>query len=587
MKNKITVFKNIVPLRLCAIALAAVVGLVLGCESDIMDINIDPDNPDNGSLTDPVWPTEFMWKDTSGGSRWQLEGDVIVFKTESDVSTLIIGQSAALYLLKSINFDTYTVQADGEPEWTFKAEVLDADNAELTISKSQRNAADNNPMLKDGKYNKYPAPVSPGSDDNNDSGDALVPDSTGSDGNGDAPVPGSPGSDGSGDTPDAPKTKVITGRNISTEWAAIVAEVTAERKYVILDLSGCTAIGNIIYGASTPAGNDFNYISKKQYIKGIILPSTLTTIWDRAFYGCSGLTSVTIPSGVTSIGEYAFYGCSGLTSVTIPSGATSIENGAFQNCSGFASVDIPSGVTSIGEYAFSGCSGLTSVTIPSGVTSIGRNAFFMQATGKSRRASGVTSIGRNAFYGCSGLTSVTIPSGVTSIGQSAFSGCSGLTSITIPSGASIEYSAFSGCTGLTSITIPSGVTSIGQSAFAGCGLASITIPSGVTSIGESAFYGCSGLTSVDIPSSVTSIENGAFQNCSLASITIPSGVTSIGQSAFAGCGLASGVTFVPASIANFHIYAFNGDLQSAYSSGGAGTYISSYQYYNYVWTKQQ
>ncbi|MQN82989.1 leucine-rich repeat domain-containing protein, partial [Segatella copri] len=90
----------------------------------------------------------------------------------------------------------------------------------------------------------------------------------------------------------------------------------------------------------------------------------------RAFYGCSGLTSLTIPSSVTSIGEGAFYGCSGLTSLIIPSSVTEIGELAFYGCSGLTSLTIPSGVTSIGYDAFYGCSGLTSLTIPSGVTSI-------------------------------------------------------------------------------------------------------------------------------------------------------------------------------------------------------------------------
>ena len=56
----------------------------------------------------------------------------------------------------------------------------------------------------------------------------------------------------------------------------------------------------------------------------LIIPSTIsyngttysvTSIGDRAFYYCSGLTSVTIPNGVTSIGGSAFYGCNGLTSI--------------------------------------------------------------------------------------------------------------------------------------------------------------------------------------------------------------------------------------------------------------------------------
>ncbi|MDY3977516.1 MAG: leucine-rich repeat protein [Candidatus Onthomorpha sp.] len=56
----------------------------------------------------------------------------------------------------------------------------------------------------------------------------------------------------------------------------------------------------------------------------LIIPSTIsyngttysvTSIGDRAFYYCSGLTSVAIPNGVTSIGGSAFYGCNGLTSI--------------------------------------------------------------------------------------------------------------------------------------------------------------------------------------------------------------------------------------------------------------------------------
>ena len=144
-------------------------------------------------------------------------------------------------------------------------------------------------------------------------------------------------------------------------------------------------------------------------IKDLLIPSSITSIGDRAFQECTGLTSVTIPSSVTSIGDYAFSNCSGLTSVTIPSSVTSIGNYIFQNCKSLNSMTIPEGVTRIGNYAFQGCTGLTSVTIPSSVTIIGGEA----------------------FSGCSGLTSVAIPSSVTSIGSWAFYACSGLTSVSI------------------------------------------------------------------------------------------------------------------------------------------------------------
>ena len=231
---------------------------------------------------------------------------------------------------------------------------------------------------------------------------------------------------------------------------------------------------------------------------------SVTSIGDRAFYGCSGLTSVTIPNSVTSIGDRAFYECSGLTSVTIPNSVTYIGDYAFYYCSGLTSVTIPNSVTWIDEKAFAGCSSLTSVTIPNSVTYIGDYA----------------------FSGCSGLTSVTIPNSVTYIGDYAFNWCRSLTSVTIPN--SVTYIgdwAFSGCSGLTSVTIPNSVTSIGWSVFQGCsGLTSVTIPNSVTSIGDYAFYGCNGLTSI-ISNAVVPpmLGTAVFPNPNNCNVTIPCG----------------------------------------------------------------
>lgn len=123
---------------------------------------------------------------------------------------------------------------------------------------------------------------------------------------------------------------------------------------------------------------------------------------DYAFYGCSGLTSLTLPSSVTKIGCYALFNCIGLTSLTLPSSITEIGEHAFLNCRGLTNFTIPSGVTSIGSGAFFCCYGLISLTIPSSVTAIGSRAF--------NYCIGLTSIyaymeklpetGSNLFLGC-------------------------------------------------------------------------------------------------------------------------------------------------------------------------------------------
>jgi len=219
-------------------------------------------------------------------------------------------------------------------------------------------------------------------------------------------------------------------------------------------------------------------------IKDLVIPSSVTSIKDEAFDGCSGLTSVTIPNSVTTIGSVAFRYCTGLTSVTIPNSVTSIGENAFSECYSLTSVTFPNSVTSIGALAFSRCWGLTSVHITD-LAAWCKIVFSSSDTNP-------LSYAHHLYLNGEEVKDLVIPNSVITIG---------------------DY-CFESFTSLTSVTIPNSVTNIGSCAFSYCtGLSSVTIPNSVTNIGYATFWGCSGLTSVTIPNSVTNIESGAFLDC--------------------------------------------------------------------------
>ena len=67
------------------------------------------------------------------------------------------------------------------------------------------------------------------------------------------------------------------------------------------------------------------------------LNDSLITIGKSAFEGCGGFELI-IPNSVTTIGERAFYDCSGLTSLSIPASVSSIGYAAFAECGNLAAV---------------------------------------------------------------------------------------------------------------------------------------------------------------------------------------------------------------------------------------------------------
>ena len=214
-------------------------------------------------------------------------------------------------------------------------------------------------------------------------------------------------------------------------------------------------------------------------------------------------------TSLKTIAEDAFYGCSDLKSITIPKNVSEIKLCAFLDCASLKSITIPKSVSGIENYAFYGCSSLTSVTIPDNVIKIGYGVFRNCSSMKSFSSKFASDDNRclivdgalNSFAPA-GLTTYTIPNEVTVIDIGAFEGCSKLTSVTIPDSVTeIGFMAFSGCSALNSVTIPKGVTFIDEYAFEDC--ASLTsvycMPTTPPEIGEEAFINHSPDLTIFVP----------------------------------------------------------------------------------------
>jgi hypothetical protein len=120
--------------------------------------------------------------------------------------------------------------------------------------------------------------------------------------------------------------------------------------------------------------------------------SSLRTIGEKAFAGCTSLESMVFPDSLTSIGQNAFQETK-LTSVVIPAGVTSLPTGAFSKVS-LQTVVLPDSVTSVGQNAFSGwksgASGYVLVVGSKTGTNFNPSAFGMLTANTSATPTGLT-----------------------------------------------------------------------------------------------------------------------------------------------------------------------------------------------------
>ena len=259
----------------------------------------------------------------------------------------------------------------------------------------------------------------------------------------------------------------------------------------LLTISGTGAMSN--FGAY---GAPYNKIRNE--ILSVSVSDGITSIGSGAFCACR-FTEIVLPDSIETIGEYAFYSCSSLVSVQFPANLKTIGSEAFTRCSKLTEVNLPDSLTAIGAYAFGDCP-MKSFVIPPHVTSLGGSL----------------------FDSCGALEEITIPESVTSFGPSVFSRtpwleakraedplvivnnvvvdgrkCTG--QVVIPDTVTaLTGMCFYGCGGMTGIELSSNITDIPDNTFEECGLTEITLPASVAHIGTEAFWGCGNLEMVTI-----------------------------------------------------------------------------------------
>ena len=255
-------------------------------------------------------------------------------------------------------------------------------------------------------------------------------------------------------------------------------------QYREIDLSACTSL------TALPAGA----FSGRDLVHVWTLPTTITSIGDRAFDGCKEATSITDLSNVKSLGAYVFNHCTSLTSVDL------------------------SNVEQIAANAFNGSS-LTTISLPK-ITEVPSNAFRGLSISGDIILPNVIDVYENAFYDCS-ATSLTVGTAGKSLHlyDGAFRNTE-IPTITLHDTSVIPAYCFAGSEVTKLVMQP--VTSIGRFAFqenytmtalpftaTGCNGWSTSC----TEIPEGCFAGCISLPTIDIPSHITTINRSFVDLC--------------------------------------------------------------------------
>jgi hypothetical protein len=174
---------------------------------------------------------------------------------------------------------------------------------------------------------------------------------------------------------------------------------------------GACKDSEIYIPAISPSGAIVNGIVEGAFyntnITKVVIPATVLTIADSAFYRCANLETVELNEGLIYVGNFGFSNCPKLTKISFPNTVASLGTYVLADCSELVELQLSTNLSSIGMAAFSGCTKL-------------KTLLFYDAT---------TALPRELLKGCSSLESIVLPANIDLAEDSIFEHCKALTTI--------------------------------------------------------------------------------------------------------------------------------------------------------------
>lgn len=240
---------------------------------------------------------------------------------------------------------------------------------------------------------------------------------------------------------------------------------------------------------------------------GYEVPEGTVTVGAHAFDGCMNLKSVILPGTLRSIEDYAFYSCWNLSDVEFADGSVIdiIGSSAFRSCRNLETISL-SLVKEIGDDAFASCTALTEVTFRQGLRVIGNYAFSETNISDLQLPDSTRSVGNYAFYSYAAeprgsSDDLHIGLHMTYIGTEAFADI-GAKAFDVDTSNSY-YASIDGFltdkAGNTILDVPSGMEG------------EVWVPDGITGIASGAFLNANKIEKLHIPASVEFISTLNFE----------------------------------------------------------------------------